>query len=178
LAASSAGLTTGAEVVHDELAMMITMTTDGTRLPDEERQCVEQDVLLPAEPIRARTDRQPPHAPPLLFARDQLLYVGKLIGHALRDSLGLRIWALAVQTWYVHLVVAATREPIEGIVRCAGQRVAEGLELKRAIWGDGYLKRLGFDQETVGRWITYVERHNIAIELPPRPWPFVESPDF
>jgi hypothetical protein len=164
--------------VHDALAIMITMTTHGTWLPEEERQCVEQDVILPAEPIREGTDRQPTDASAFLFSRSQLQYVGRLIGTSLRERLGLQIWALAVQTWYVHLVVAATREPIDRIVQCVDQAVGEGLESRRPIWGGGYLKRFCFDEETVGRWITYVERHNIAIELPPKPWPFIETPDF
>ncbi len=167
----------GVDIVRDALAIMLTMTTRGTWLPEEERQCVEQDVILPAEPIREGTDPQGPESSTLLFSRDQLQYAGKLIGTSLQGQLGLRIWALAVQTWYVHLLVAATREPIDRIVRCADQSVGEGLKLKRPIWGDGYLKRFCFDGETVARWITYVERHNIAIELPPKPWPFIETPD-
>ena len=166
-------------MMHDALAIMMTITTHGTWLPEEERQYVEQDVILPSEPIGEVTDGQPNERPSaFVFSRDQLQYVGKLIGTSLQEQLGLRIWALAVQTWYAHLVVAATREPIDRIVQCAGQAVEEGLELRRPVWGDGYLKRFCFDEETVGRWIRYVERHNIAVELPPRPWPFIETPNF
>ena len=164
--------------MHDALAIMLTMTTDGTWLPEEERQCVEQDVILPAEPMREGAGQQATGESALLFSRDQLQYVGKLIGTSLQEQLGLRIWALAVQTWYAHLVVAATREPIDRIVQCADQSVRKGLELRRPVWGDGYLKRFCFDDETARRWMTYVERHNIAVELPPRPWPFIERPDF
>ena len=164
--------------MRDALAIMITMTTDGTWLPEEERQCVEQGVILPAEPIWDETDRDPTDASPLLFTREQSLYVGKLIGTSLREQLGVRCWALAVQTWYAHLVIAATGEPIDRMVHCTDQAVRAGLELRRPIWGDGYLHRFSFDAETVAGWITYVERHNIAVELPPRPWPFLETPDF
>ena len=163
--------------MDDALAIMVTMTTEGTWIPEEERPCVEQDVILPAEPFRDQNDQQAADASVLLFSRDQLPYVGKLIGSSLIEQLGLRIWALAVQSWYAHLVIAATRLPVDRILQCAGQGVGAGLELKRPIWGDGYLKRFCFDRQTLGRWITYVERHNIAVELPPKPWPFIETPN-
>jgi hypothetical protein len=163
--------------VDDALAMMVTMTTDGAWIPEEERQCVEQDVILPAEPFRERRDAQASGDSVHTFSRDQLQYVGKLIGASLQQQPGLRIWALAVQSWYAHLVVAATRLPVDRILQCADEAVRAGLELKRPVWGDGYLKRFCFDEETVGRWITYVERHNIAVELPAKPWPFIETPD-
>jgi len=62
------------------------------------------------------------------------------------------------------------------MVECAERAVREGLPLKRPIWGDGYDKRLCFDQQTARRWIAYVERHNTAVDLPPKPWPFIETP--
>lgn len=160
------------------MAIMLTMTTHGTSLPDEERRCVEHDVLLPAEPIGDPVAPQGVGQAPLLFARSQLHFVGKLIGTALQEELGLHVWALAVQVWYAHLVVAATWEPMERIVRCADDAVREGLELKRPVWGDGCDRRFCFEEETARQWIAYVERHNAAIGLAPRPWPFIETPDF
>ena len=164
--------------MRDALAIMLTMTTHGTSLSGEERQCVEHDVILPAEPIREPIAPQSTSPAPLLFARSQLHFVGKLIGTALEEKLGLHVWALAVQVWYAHLVVAATGEPVDRIVRCAEDAVREGVELKRPIWGDGYDKRFCFEEETAAQWIGYVERHNAAIGLAPRPWSFIETPDF
>jgi len=157
---------------------MLTMTTHGTSLPDEERRCVEQDVILPAEPIRAPDVPASTDLAPLLFARSRLHFAGRLIGTALQKELGLRVWALAVQVWYAHLVVAATWEPAGRIVRCADEAVREGLELRRPIWGDGYDQRFCFEEETARQWIAYVERHNAAIGLAPKPWSFIEPPDF
>ena len=164
--------------MHDALAIMLTMTTHGTSLSEEERQCVEHDVILPAEPIREETDTQSAKSSALLFSRDETQYVGKLMGAALREQLDLQIWALAVQAWYTHLVVASTKEQVDRIVQCAEAAVREGLQLKRPIWGDGYDKRFCFDEDTARRWIAYVERHNTAVGLPPKPWPFVETPPF
>jgi len=165
-------------MMHDALALMLTMTTHGTSLCEEEHACVEHDVILPAEPILGQAGPQDTRSPALLFARNELMYVGKLIGTGLREKLGLPIWALAVQVWYVHLVAGATTEPVGRIVECAEAAVQEGLQWKRPIWGDGYDKRFCFDEETARGWIAYVERHNIAVGLPPKPWPFIETPAF
>jgi len=160
------------------MAIMLTMTTHGTSLPDEERRCVEHDVILPAEPIRDPAVPSGTGVAPLLFARSRLHFVGNLIGTALQEKLALHVWALAVQVWYAHLLVAATREPVDRIVRCADEAVREGLELKRPIWGDGYDQRFCFEGETARQWIAYIERHNAAIGLAPKPWSFIETPDF
>jgi hypothetical protein len=163
-------------MVHDALAIMLSVTTHGTSLSDEERQCVEHDVILPARPVRETVHPGRAGPPALLFSHGELHFVGKLIGTALREKLGLHLWALAVQVWYAHLVVATTAEPVDRIVRCAEDAVREGLGLKRPIWEPGYDKRFCFDEETAAQWIAYVERHNRAIGLPPKPWSFIETP--
>jgi hypothetical protein len=163
--------------VRDTLAIMITMTTYGTGLRDEERQWIDEDIILPAEPIRQQSGRQSMKYAPLTFSRDQLQYVGSLIGTSLREQLGLRIWALTVQMWYVHLVVAATREPVARIVACTEDAARGGLDRNRPIWGDGYEKRFCFDENSVRQRVAYVQRNNIAAGLPPAPWPFIEPPD-
>jgi len=164
--------------VNDALAVMLTMTTHGTSLSREERRCVEHDVILPAEPLHLETAPPESGAPTLRFSRDETQFVGKLVGAALNEQFHLRIWALTVQIWYAHLVVEATREPISQIVQCAEEAVQAGLERRRSIWAGGYDKRYSFDDETTRQWIAYVERHNVAVGLPPRPWPFMETPDF
>ena len=165
-------------MIHDALAIMLTMTTHGTSLSPEERECVEHDVILPAEPIRETVDPPNRNSSALLFSRDELHFVGKLIGNSLKEQLELRIWGLAVQAWYAHLVVGATREPVDRILKCAEDAIREGLSLKRPIWGDECGRRLAFDEDTVRGWIAYVERHNIAVDLPPKPWTFIEAPPF
>jgi len=168
----------GSCVIHDALAIMLTMTTSGTALSPEERECVEHDVILPAEPIREKVNPPKANSSALLFSRDELHFVGKLIGNSLKEQLQLRVWALAVQAWYAHLVVGATREPVDRIVKCAEEAIREGLSLKRPIWGEECNRRLGFDEDTVLGWIAYVERHNTAVDLPPKPWAFIEAPQF
>lgn len=165
-------------MLSDALGMMLTLTTHGTSLSEEERACVEHDVILPAEPIREEDAPQGDTSSPVLLPRGELRYVGRLVGEALQGQLGLRIWALAVQVWYAHLVVAATKQRIDQIVQCADDAARAGLDWKRPIWEPECDRRLCFDTETVLRWIAYVERHNTASDLPPKPWPFIETPDF
>ena len=162
--------------MRDALAIMITLTTHGTRLGEDERGWVDKELIMPASPIVEQADRQGREYPPWTFPHDQLQYVGTLIGTSLRQQLKLQIWALTVQAWYVHLVVAATTEPVSRMVECAEDAVRWGLQLKRPIWGEDYLKRFCFDWDSVRERIAYVERNNTAAGLPPKPWPFIETP--
>lgn len=162
--------------MRDALAIMISMTTYGTPLCEEERGWVDQEIILPAEPIRQQTNGRDARHAPLVFARDQLQSVGNLMGKSLREQLGVRIWALTVQMWYAHLVVAATAEPTSRILACAEEAVRRGLGWRRPIWGDDYDKRFCFDEDSLHQRIAYVERNNVAAGRPPKPWPFIEMP--
>ena len=48
----------------------------------------------------------------------------------------------------------------------------------RPLWSDDYDKRFCFDAQSVRSRIAYVERHNLAIGLPAKPWPEIEEPDY
>lgn len=162
--------------MRDALAMMITMTTYGTPLQKAERRWVEEDLIMPAQPIRQLAEQQGRKYPPLCLPRNQLQHLGTLVGTALREQFDLRIWAMTVQTWYVHAVIGATREPAAQIVQCSDDVIRRALQLKRPIWEAGYDKRFCFDADTVRERIAYVERHNVAVGWPARPWPFIEAP--
>jgi hypothetical protein len=95
--------------------------------------------------------------------------VGAMIGRSLRERLGLRVLALTVQTWHVHVVVAATQHLVEQIVKCAKDAARWELRLGRPIWSDGFDKRFCFDEESVYNRIEYVERHNLRIGFPAKP---------
>ena len=82
---------------------------------------------------------------------------------------------MTVQTWHVHVVITATQHPVAHIVKCAKDAVRWGLRPGRPIWADGYDKRFCFDEESACARISYVERHNTAIGLPPKPWDFIET---
>jgi hypothetical protein len=157
------------------LGTMFTFTTYGTWLRGDRRGWVEQGQILPPNPELERADRsRMPHAP-FVFERDDLLRVGAMIGESLQSRLAQPVLALTVNTWHVHLVVSAVGHEPAMIVKCAKEAVRYGLKPGRPIWTDAYEKRFCFDEVTLDRRIEYVERHNIALGWPARPWPFIVS---
>lgn len=157
--------------MNDVLAIMMTMTTYGTRLQKSDRRCVEREIILPASPSREVEGEYSG----LTFSADELRFVGTLLGTSLEEHLGLPVWGMTVQTWYVHFIVGG-REQAGQIVQCAEQAVRLGLKQNRPIWSPDYHKRLCFDGESVHQLIAYVERNNLASGLPGKPWNFVATP--
>jgi len=101
--------------------------------------------------------------------------VGSLIGESVRQRLGLRIFAMSVQSWHVHIVIATTDHPVPKVIKCAKDAVRWGLRPGRPIWADKYDKRFCLDEASAHARIEYVQRHNTAIGLPAKPWSFIES---
>jgi hypothetical protein len=162
--------------MHNTLAILVTMTTYGTWLRGDRRGWVDDGVIFPSDPGLEATDRQRMKHPVFLFDPGQFLAIGEMIGGSLRERLGLRLLALTVQTWHVHTVVAATKHPVERIVKCVKDAARWGLRPGRPIWSDGYDKRFCFDEQSVHSRIEYVERHNSRIGLSAKPWGFLELP--
>jgi hypothetical protein len=154
---------------------MVTRTSDGTWLRGDRRGWVDRGIVFPPNPELENHDRQRMKHPMFLFNRDQLLDVGSFIGKSLHERMNLRILALTAQTWHVHFVVAASDHPIPAIVKCAKDAVRWGLNPGRPIWTACYDKRFCFDETTLYQRIEYVEKHNIQIGFPPRPWDFIEG---
>jgi hypothetical protein len=157
------------------LAIMFTMTTYGTWLRGDKRGWVDKGIVLPPNPDLENYDRQRLKHPVFLFDRDKLMDVGSYIGKSLYDRMHLRILALTAQTWHVHFIIVATEHPISVIVKCAKDAVRWGLRPSQPIWSADYDKRFCFDEETVHQRIEYVERHNIQIGFPAKPWDFIEN---
>jgi hypothetical protein len=157
------------------LATMFTITTYGTWLRGDRRGWVDDGTIFPANPTLEAADRARMRHAPFVLAPDELLRVGALVGESLQSRLKQRLLAMAVQTWHLHCVVAASDEQPPMIVKCAKDAVRWGLRPNRPIWTDGYDKRYCFDERSVASRIDYVERHNLAVGLPRRPWPFIVS---
>jgi hypothetical protein len=162
----------------DTLAIMFTFTTYGTWLRGDQRGWVDDGVIMPPDPILEEADRRRMKHPPFRFSPHQFLEVGVMIGASLCQRMAAHLWAMTIQTWHVHFVTAATGRPAHQIAKCAKDAVCWGLRPGRPIWADDFDKRFCFDVEAVRRRIDYVERHNLAIGLPARPWPLIESPGF
>ena len=154
---------------------MFTMTTYGTWLRGDMRGWVDRGRVLPPNPRLEAADRCPMKHPVFLFDERRLLEIGGFIGTSLSERLDLRILAITVRTWHVHLVIAATEHPISKVVKCTKDAVRWALRPGRPIWTRGYDKRFCFDEDSVLRRIEYVQRHNVALGWPPKPWDFIEE---
>jgi hypothetical protein len=156
------------------LGILFTMTTYGTWLRGDQRGWVDDGVVMPPDPVLEQRDRARMKHDPFLFTADQLLDIGTMIGQSLRERLQLRILALTVQRWHVHLLTAATSTPVPEVVKCVMEAVRYSLRPGRPIWTDGYDKRFCFDEATLCARINYVERHNLERGWAARPWDFIE----
>jgi hypothetical protein len=161
--------------MRDTPATMLTMTTYGTWLRGDARGWVDHGVIYPPNLALEAADRALMSHPPFLFDVEQLAQVGEWIGRALVDRLGQHIWAITVQTWHVHLVIGATQKELGRVVKCAKDAVRWGLAPGRPIWSQRYDKRFCFDSASVARRVRYVERHNVRLGWPTRPWSFIEE---
>ena len=112
--------------------------------------------------------------------------IGKAVGLAVfaSDALSstayatqeiLVILALAVQSWHVHIITAATLHHVSKIAKCAKDAVRWKLRLDRPIWATDFDKRFTFEPWLVRKRIDYVELHNVDDGLPRRPWDFIQD---
>jgi len=161
--------------MNQTLATMLTMTTYGSWLRGDARGWVDRGVIWPANPWLERADQSRLKHPSFRFKRDDLDHIGVTIGQALRERLDVRLAAMAIQTWHVHLVVMTTRHPIGNVVKCAKDAVRWALSPGQPIWTRGYDKRFMFNERSLRHRIDYVERHNVQMGLSARPWPFIEN---
>ncbi len=164
-------------VIQRVNGVMVTMTTYGTWLRGDARGWVEDGRTYPADPVLQVRDAARMRYPPFCFAAEELVMIGDMIGRALIERLSQRVLALAVRTWHAHLVVADSDVTIDRIVRCAKEAVRYGLRRGRPIWTTGYNKRFCFGLESLQTRIAYVERHNLELGWPARPWPFILALD-
>ena len=158
------------------LATLITISTYGTWLRGDARGWVDDGTVFPEQPALAEWDRQRMTHDPYLLPWDTFHAVGEAMGVAVRDRLGVRVYALTVQRWHSHVVIGSTRVDVADVVRCAKEAARWHLRVDRPIWADGYDKRWCFDWSAVDNRIGYVERHNVRNGWDARPWSFVTTP--
>jgi hypothetical protein len=158
------------------LGIMVTMTTYGTWLRGDERGWIDEGRLMPPDPVLEDADRERLAHPVFLIPKEDLYDAGECLGRELIARMDLRIWALTMQTWHTHFVIAPTAHPLPDIVKLAKAAVRLGLNIKRPMWTDKYDRRFCFDEAAVWARIRYVERHNLAQGLPAQPWPFLTYP--
>ncbi len=152
---------------------MLTMTTYGSWLRGDQRGWVDDGVIFPADPSLEAADRGRLKHPPYRFSPLQLFNVGGMIGRALIERLNVTVLALTVQSWHVHLVIGDTTHSVGAVVKCAKDAVRWGLKPGRPMWTEGFDKRFCFEAASLHRRVQYVEKHNVHVGLPARPWDFI-----
>lgn len=158
----------------DALATMITLFTRGCEPSEEDLRWIDQQMILPASPLAAIEGRSGPQA--VRLPSDQLRRVGQLIAERVSGQLELTIWAMTLQPWYAHLVIAGSFRRSAELVACVAQATHEVLGGPRNVWVPQGMVRYCFDSESVRRWIAYVESHNRALGWPAQPWPRIAPP--
>lgn len=157
----------------ETLAILFTFTTYGTWLRGDERGWIEDGRLMPPDPVLESNDRDRMKGELFLFDQAELLGIGEAIGKSLIERKEAIIYALTVQTWHIHFIVAATLHPVADIAKCAKDAVRWHLRPRRRIWTKHYDKRFCFDDDSARTRIGYVERHNERMGWPAEPWPFI-----
>jgi REP element-mobilizing transposase RayT len=143
------------------LGFMITWTTYGTWLQGDERGYVKNGQTLPGDEgfKQANKALQTQNTVRLSKAQQQIVQAAIMTQAQLQ---GHHIYALAVQSNHIHVVVKYAPEPISRIV--AHYKNAARLALKATghsgkVWTKGYDKRFCFDKEALEQRIKYVDGH-------------------
>jgi len=158
------------------LAIMITCTTYGTWLRGDRRGYVEDGRILPPNPELHAADAARLKHPPFTFPPDRLLGTAEAIARSLVDRKQQRVLAIAMQTWHVHVLVAATTVAVPDLVKCLKDAARYHLRPGRPIWTTGYDKRFCFDVPIVFARAEYIEKHNRQNGWPARPFALIDPP--
>ncbi len=163
--------------MHDALAVVLTLVTRGNCLSDEDLEWIDRQLILPAVPPGWEGDISTGcnDGAWLVFPSGQFHRIGAVVGAALVRELGLEIFALTVQPWYVHMVYRPANKEVSWVRATSELALQRLLGPDRPVWAEDYAKRYCFDPEEVESWIRYVEGHNVAANLVAKPWPFIST---
>jgi REP element-mobilizing transposase RayT len=147
----------------ETIAYMVTWTTYGTWLQGDKRRYVDDGRTLTANEPLAIANKQALEKDPVRLNRDQRW----IVEEAIRQKAVLfeqRIYALAVYSNHVHLLVEYTPKPIEFVVqhyKAAGLMALRKVGIFGKVWTKGFDKRYCFDEATLQKKIEYVNKHNL-----------------
>ena len=143
------------------LGFMITWTTYGTWLQGDERGYVKNGQIRPGNEALKKANKvlQSQDMVRLSKAQQEVVQTAIMKQAQLRDH---HIYALAVRSNHIHIVLEYTPEPISRIV--AYYKKTARLALKATghcgkLWTKGYDKRFCFDKKALEQRTKYVERH-------------------
>ena len=141
---------------------MITWTTYGTWLQGDERGYVKNGKIYSGNEVLRQANQQLQSQEAIRLSKVQQQLVQKAIVKE-AQSQGQRIYALAVQSNHVHLLLEYMPRPLSKMV--AHYKKAARLALRTIghtgkVWAKGYDKRFCFDRATLEQRIKYVQGHD------------------
>jgi len=140
---------------------MVTWTTYGTWLQGDEHKYVKDGQTLPANEALASANKEALEKDPVRFNREHR----KIVEDAIRQKaiqFSQQIYAMAVCSNHVHLLVAYIPKPIDFVVqhyKSVGLIALRKIGIHGKVWTKGFDKRYCFDEATLQKKIEYVNKH-------------------
>jgi REP element-mobilizing transposase RayT len=142
------------------IAYMVTWTTYGTWLQGDKRKYVKDgQILLPNEGL-AEANAQALMKRPVRFDRRQRQMVEDAIRQK-ASQFNQQIYALAVRSNHVHLLLKYIPKPIELVVqhyKSSAFMALRKIGITGQIWTKGFNRRYCFDEATLQKKIEYVNK--------------------
>jgi REP element-mobilizing transposase RayT len=144
------------------LGYLLTWTTYGTWLQGNNKKgYVKNGVIYGPNELLANANKQKLKNTPVVLTSMQR----EIIEIAIREKakkLGQKIFALAVCSNHVHIVVDYTTKDIGLVVRrykTAGLKVMRHFGFSGKLWTKGFDKKFCFDEQALRERINYVNKH-------------------
>lgn len=148
--------------MQELIAYMITWTTYGTWLQGDERGWVKDGEVLEPNPVLEQSN--------LLTLKQQIIKLSPLQKNTAQNAIlneakriHHKIYAIAVCTNHIHIVVENNPIPINQIVKRYKNVATATLKLtglNAKIWTKGFDKRFCFTEKELTNRIQYVNKHN------------------
>ena len=151
----------------ETLGYMVTWTTYGTWLQGEKKGYVKKGkVLSGSDKLRRANIERLSQEPVRLSVQEKRIVRQAILEKA--QQAGQRIFAIAVCSNHVHIMVGYDGRPVEQTVRRYKNVATAALRAKGMsgkVWTKGYDKRYCFEEKSLRARIAYVETHNLTEEL-------------
>jgi REP element-mobilizing transposase RayT len=145
------------------IGYMVTWTTYGTWLQGDKRRYTQDGKILPADAELENANKRLQKCDIVRLTSVQK----KVVNNAILEEakrIGQKVFALAVCSNHIHLVVSKQNESIESAVSRYKNVATAALKktgLLERVWTRGFDKQFCFDNAALEKRIEYVLRHNV-----------------
>ncbi len=143
------------------LGYMLTWTTYGTWLQGDERGWVKDGERLGGNAGLKRSNEEGMSQSAVRLNSEQKAIVRRSLFEQ-AERLGQEVFALAVWSTHLHVVLEANEESIEkaaGYYKNATRKALHDQGLKGKVWTKGYDKKFCYDEGVLEQKIAYVQGH-------------------